>query len=134
MYSNLRFNSAKNALAHSILHSPANPIERAEAAFLRQLLSTAAEQGYVTWDDVQQAIENSGALNPELELEMDPESADDFVPSLWRIGNRYIGELSPQQTQELRHLRQLCLSASSGDDTALTKIAELIGLTPQHTA
>ena len=123
MYSNSRFNSAKVALACSIVHSPDNPIERAETAFLRHLLSTAAEQGYVTWDDIQRAIENSVTLN---ELEMDAETAYEFLASLWRIGDRYVGELSPYQAQELRQLRHLCLSAASGDKTALEKIAELV--------
>ena len=126
MYSKVKFYWAKADLAFGFLHRSNNLAQQVMASFLRHLLSTAAEQGYVTREDVQQAIESSGALNPSLELEMDPESADEFLPSLWRIGDGYIGELSPDQTQELRQFRQLCLSASSGDDAALAKIAKML--------
>jgi len=126
MYSKVRFYWAKADLVFGFLHRSNNSAQQATASFLRHLLSTAAEQGYVTRDDVQQAMESSGALNPSLELEMDPESADEFLPSLWRIGDSYIGELAPHQMQELRQLRQLCLSASNGDNAALAQIEAML--------
>jgi len=121
MYSNYRFQNAKTELAYSILHSPTDAAKQIEALFLRSLLCAAANRGQVTQDDIQRAIEESGACD------LAPEVADDMIAHLWNVGDNYIGALSRQQAAELRRLRQLCLAANSGDlDAMLQIIAELI--------
>jgi len=120
MYSEFRFHNAKIDLAYSYFQKPSDSTGQVEIAFLRHLLSAAAQRGQVTPDDVQRALESSGIF------ELSPEIADDMIAYLWSIGDSYIGALSRQQTAELRRLRKLCLEANSGDTDALAQIAEII--------
>ena len=120
MYSNYRFQNAKTELAYSILHSPTDAAKQIEALFLRSLLCAAANRGQVTQDDIQRAIEESGACD------LAPEVADDMIAHLWNVGDNYIGALSARQAAELRRLRHLCLAANSGDLDAMLQIADLI--------
>jgi len=122
MYSATKFSNAKIDLAYSILHQKnADHMGQVEIAFLRSLLSAAAQHGRISDQDIQRAIEESGAC------ELAPETADSIIAYLWQIGDQYIGALSPAQAQELRKLRNLCLRAiERGDAEALSQIAELI--------
>ena len=123
MYSAAKFDNAKIDLAYSILHQNADRIGQIELAFLRSLLSAAAERGCVTPDDVQRAVESSGAFN----LDLDEIEKDKLIADLWNIGDNYVGALSRQQAAELRRLRKLCiLAVATGDADAMSQIADLI--------
>ena len=121
MYSNFKFQSAKTDLAFAFTHKPTDSMGQVEIAFLRSLLSAAAQHGRISDQDIQRAIEKSGACD------LAPEIADGIIAHLWSIGDSYIGALSRQQAAELRQLRKLCLlAAATGDQDALSQIAELI--------
>ena len=123
MYSNFKFNNAKVDLAFAFTHKPTDSTGQVELAFLRHLLSTAAQHGQVTPDDVYRAVESSGAFD----LDLSDDEKDKIIADLWNIGDQYIGALSPAQAQELRKLRNLCLRAQQrGDADALAQIAEII--------
>jgi len=121
MYNDYQFQSAKYDLSYAILHSPSKPAKRVEAAFLRALLTKATKQGYISQDDVERAIEESGAL------ELSPELRDDVIVWLRLRGADYIGGLSRQQLRELRRIRHLCVRIAEREDiAALSQFAELI--------
>ena len=120
-YSKTKFDNAKIDLAYSILHKPCDSIGRVEVSFLQALLSSAAQRGCVSDQDIQRAIESSGACD------LDPEVADDMIAHLWNIGDNYVGALSARQAAELRRLRKLCLlAAATGNQHALAQIADLL--------
>ena len=122
-YSNFKFQSAKAELAFAFTHKPTDSMGQVEIAFLRALLSTAAQRGGVTPDDIYRSIEESGAFD----LDLSDDERDKIVADLWNIGDNYIGALSRQQAAELRRLRKLCiLAAATGDQDALSQIVELI--------
>jgi hypothetical protein len=124
MYSATKFSNAKIDLAYSILHQKnADHMGQVEIAFLRHLLSAAAQRGQVTPDDIYCAVEQSGAFD----LDLGDDEKDKIVADLWNIGDNYLGALSARQAAELRNLRKLCLRAvERGDAEALSQIAELI--------
>jgi hypothetical protein len=124
MYSYSKFNSAKIDLAYSFFQKPTDSLERVELAFLRRLLTAAAERGCVTPGDVCSAVEESGVFN----LNLDDESKDKVIADLWNIGDQYVGELSVQQTQQLRQLRKLCIRAAmlGEDGRTWSEISELL--------
>ena len=123
MYSKTKFDHAKIDLAYSILHQKnADHMGQVEIAFLRSLLSAAAQHGQVTPDDVYRAVESSGAFD----LDLSDDEKDKIIADLWNIGDQYIGALSPAQAQELRKLRHLCLRANNGDLDAMMTIADLL--------
>jgi hypothetical protein len=122
MYSNFKFNNAKVDLAFAFTHKPTDSMGQVEIAFLRALMTVAAQRGQVTQDDVYRAVESSGAFD----LDLDEGEKDKIIANLLNIGDNYIGALSPAQARELRRLRQLCLAANSGDLDAILQIADLI--------
>ena len=122
MYSNFKFNNAKVDLAFAFTHKPSDSTGQIELAFLRHLLSAAAQRGCVTPDDVYRAVERSGAFD----LDLDEIKKDKIIADLLNIGDNYVGALSARQAAELRRLRQLCLAANSGDLDAMLQIADLI--------
>ena len=122
MYSNFKFNNAKVDLAFAFTHKPSDSTGQIELAFLRHLLSAAAQRGCVTPDDVYRAVERSGAFD----LDLDEGEKDKIIADLLNIGDNYVGALSARQAAELRRLRKLCLEANSGDADALAQIAEII--------
>ena len=122
MYSNFKFQSAKAELAFAFTHKPTDSMGQVEIAFLRSILSAAAQRGQVTPDDVYRAVESSGAFD----LDLDEGEKDKIIADLWNIGDNYIGALSARQAAELRRLRHLCLAANSGDLDAMLQIADLI--------
>ena len=94
-----------------------------EHTFIRALLGIAAKQGRVTPDDIYRSVEASGAFD----LDLDEGEKDKIIADLLNIGDNYVGALSAQQAAELRRLRKLCLlAAATGDQDALSQIAELI--------
>jgi len=126
MYSNFRFELAKSQMANSYLaDADADGAKQAKRLFLRSILSAAALRERVTPDDVQRAIDHAIEHSGVMELSL--EYADGIIADLWQIGDSYIGALSPAQAAELRQLRKLCLlAAATGDQDALSQIAELI--------
>jgi len=121
MYSETRFQKAKATLAYSILHNPDDHADKVESAFLRSLLSAAAEQGAISLKDVQRAIDKSGVM------ELDVEIADRLIRRFCVIGDQYAGRLSPLQARELRSLRKLCQRVVEHNDAdALSQIADMI--------
>jgi len=121
MYSNSRFNCAKSELVSAYFYPPKDRAQEVEFTFIRALLSIAAQQGKVTGNDIQRAIEASGVCD------LSPEIADRMLRSLLALGDHYVGALSPAQAAELRRLRKLCiLAAATGDRDAWAQIAELI--------
>jgi len=123
MYSATKFSNAKIDLAYSILHQKnADHMGQVEIAFLRSLLSAAAQHGQVTPDDIYRAVEGSGVFD----LDLDEGEKDKIIADLWNIGDNYVGTLSARQAAELRRLRKLCLEANSGDLDAMSQIADMI--------
>ena len=123
MYSNFKFQSAKTELAFAFTHKPTDSMGQVEIAFLRHLLSTAAQHGQVTPDDVYRAVEASGAFD----LDLDEGEKDKIIADLLNIGDNYVGALSARQAAELRKLRNLCHRAvERGDADALSQIADMI--------
>ena len=122
MYSNFKFNNAKVDLAFAFTHKPSDSMGQVEIAFLKALLSTAAQRGCVTPDDVYRAVESSGVFD----LDLDEGEKDKIVADLWNIGDNYVGALSPAQAAELRKLRNLCHRANKGDMDAVMMIADMI--------
>ena len=123
MYSNFKFNNAKVDLAFAFTHKPSDSTGQVELAFLRHLLSAAAQRGQVTPDDIYRAVERSGVFD----LDLDEGEKDKIIADLWNIGDNYVGALSARQAAELRKLRNLCHRAvERGDAEALSQIAELL--------
>jgi len=123
MYSNFKFQSAKTDLAFAFTHKPTDSMGQVEIAFLQTLLSAAAQHGRISDQDIQRAIEASGAFD----LDLSDDEKDKIVADLWNIGDNFIGVLSPAQAAELRKLRKLCLRAvERGDAEALLQIADLL--------
>jgi len=123
MYSAFKFNQAKAELAFAFTHKPTDSMGQVEIAFLKALLTVAAQRGQVTPDDVYRAVEASGAFD----LDLSDDEKDKIVADLWNIGDNYVGALSARQAAELRRLRKLCLlAAATGDQDALAQIAELL--------
>ena len=121
MYDDYQFQSAKYDLSYAILNSPSKPAKRVEAAFLRALLTKATKQGYISRDDVERAIEESGVL------ELPERFRNDAIVWMRVRGKDYIGGLSREQLRELRRIRHLCVRiAERGDIAALSQFAELI--------
>ena len=121
MYSETRFNYAKSCMTAAFLHRPTDRTQQVEFAFLRSLLSAAAQRGQVTPNDVYHAVESSGACD------LAPEIADQMIRKLWNTGDHLIGALSPAQARELRKLHKLCLRVMEHNDLdAMIEIAELI--------
>jgi|YNPMSStandDraft_2_1061718.scaffolds.fasta_scaffold32664_2 hypothetical protein len=123
-YSNSKFQKAKTDLAYSILHlrNPSiSEIQRIEDAFLRRLLSTAAEREHVSYYDVQAAINHSGVCD------LDLEAADAMIAKLCAIGDSYIGALSREQARVLRRIRELCYRCVERNDIgALSLLADIV--------
>ena len=123
MYSNFKFNNAKVDLAFAFTHKPSDSTGQVEIAFLKALLTVAAQRGQVTPDDVYRAVEASGAFD----LDLSDDEKDKIIADLWNIGDNYVGALSPAQARELRNLRNLCHRAvERGDADALSQIADMI--------
>ena len=123
MYSNFKFSNAKIDLAYSYFQKPSDSTGQVEIAFLRHLLSAAAQRGQVTPDDVYRAVESSGAFD----LDLSDDEKDKIIADLWNIGDNYVGALSRQQAAELRKMRNLCHRAvERGDADALSQIADMI--------
>ena len=122
MYSETRFNYAKSCMTAAFLHRPTDRTQQVEFAFLRALLTTAAQRGCVTPDDVYRAVEQSGAFD----LDLDEGEKDKIIADLWNIGDNYVGTLSARQAAELRRLRNLCHRANKGDMDAVMMIADMI--------
>jgi hypothetical protein len=113
-YSNSKFQKAKTDLAYAYFQKPNDSMGKVESTFLRTLLSAAAQRGGVSDQDIQRAIEASGACD------LSPEIADRMLMTLSAIGDYYLGALSRQQAAELRQLRKLCiLAAATGDRDAV---------------
>ena len=122
MYSKTKFDHAKIDLAYSYFQKPSDSTGQVEIAFLRSLLSAAAQHGRISDQDIQRAIEKSGAFD----LDLSDDEKDKIIADLWNIGDNYIGALSRQQAQELRKLRHLCLRANNGDLDSMMTIADMI--------
>jgi len=123
MYSNFKFSNAKIDLAYSYFQKPSDSTGQVEIAFLRHLLSAAAQHGRISDQDIQRAIEASGAFD----LDLSDDEKDKIVADLWNIGDNYVGALSARQAAELRKLRNLCHRAvERGDADALSQIADMI--------
>jgi len=122
MYSKTKFDHAKIDLAYSYFQKPSDSTGQVEIAFLKALLSTAAQHGQVTPDDVYRAVESSGAFD----LDLDEGEKDKIIADLWNIGDNYVGALSARQAAELRRLRNLCHRANKGDMDAVMMIADMI--------
>jgi hypothetical protein len=97
---------------------------KVESTFLRTLLSAAAQRGGVSDQDIQRAIEDSGACD----LNLSDDEKDKIIADLWNIGDNYVGALSRQQAAELRRLHKLCLRAAmlGEDGRTWSEIAELL--------
>jgi len=121
MYSNTQFWNAKYDLACSLLYNPASPATQVMMKFLRQILISAIENGEVTPADADHAIKLSGA--DELS-EQDKKYVANWMNT---VGERYVGNLSRDQNQQLRRLLNVCNDlVNYGRMSATRDIAELL--------
>ena len=121
MYSNTQFWNAKYDLACSLLYNPDNLPTRAMMNFLRQLLTVAIEHSRVTLDDVEHAINYSGV---DKLSEQDKQYVANWMNT---VSERYVGNLSRDQNQQLRRLFDVCNDLINyGRMSAVKDIAELI--------
>jgi len=115
------FQFAKHDLVTSLLQQPKTFVKRAKTHFLRHLLLELAINGVLG----QQDIENASYI--ACKHFMTQAERDEALSWMSYHGNRYIGELSHEQQEELQLLHELCDQLiNDGDLSALQQIADLI--------
>jgi len=117
-----RFIFTKSLTIHAYADRPERPSDRVEIKFLQTLLDKAIEQGCITQDDVQDAIESCGV---QTQYEWGMYTADEIVTRLRDTGNKLVGTLSRKQMQQLRKLRDLCLRVAKGNKALLWNVHNL---------
>ena len=117
-----------------VIRAFADRVERAsdqvELKFLQTLIDKAIEQGSITQDDVQDAIESCGV---QTQYEWSMYTADEIVTRLRDTGNKLVGTLSHKQVQQLRRMRNLCLNYAKGNKALLWHIHNLWRTDPHKT-
>jgi len=106
------------------------PSDQVEINFLQTLLDKAIEQGCITQDDVQDAIESCGV---QTQYEWGMYTADEIVTRLKDTGNKLVGTLSRKQVAQLRKLRDLCIRVAKGNKALLWNVHNLWRTDPHKT-
>jgi len=117
-----------------VIRAFADRVERAsdqvELKFLQTLIDKAIEQGSITQDDVQDAIESCGVLDQD---DFGMYTADEIITRLRDTGNKLVGTLSRKQVQQLRRLRDLCLRVAKGNKALLWDVHNIWRTDPHKT-
>jgi len=111
-----RFIFTKSLTIRAYADRPERLSDQVEIKFLQTLLDKAIEQGCITQDDIQHAIESCGV---QTQYEWGMYTADEIVTRLKDTGNKLVGMLSRKQVQQLRRLRDLCLRVAKGNKALL---------------
>ena len=115
------FQFAKHDLVTSLLHQPDTFVKQAKLHFLRHLLTSASINGVISQQDVERATYIAYSYF------MTQAERDEALSWMSYRGNRYIGELSRDQQDELQMLCELCDHLTiNGDLSALQQITDLI--------
>jgi len=117
MHSDAKFNQIKADFAFALLnhlrHSKVR-IAQIEAAYVCHLISAAEQQGHISWQDIQRAVQLSGADQRTANL-------------LYAAAKDHFGALSAEQVEELRRLSELYNVALKRKTRAvLSQIADMI--------
>ena len=125
-----RFIFTKSLTIRAYADRPERPSDQVELKFLQTLLDKAIEQGSITQDDVQDAIESCGVLDQD---DFGMYTADEIITRLRDTGNKLVGTLSHKQVQQLRRMRNLCLNYAKGNKALLWQIHNLWRTDPHKT-
>jgi hypothetical protein len=125
-----RFIFTKSMTIHAYADRPERPSDQVEIKFLQTLIDKAIEQGSVTQDDVQDAIESCGVLDQD---DFGMYTADEIITRLRDTGNKLVGTLSRKQVQQLRRLRDLCLRVAKGNKALLWDVHNIWRTDPHKT-
>jgi len=125
-----RFIFTKSLTIQAFADKPCGPAKQAEVTFLRLLIDRAIEQGCITQDDIQHAIESCGVLNYD---DLGMYTADEIITRLRDTGNKLVGTLSRKQVQQLRRLRDLCLRVAKGNKALLWDVHNIWRTDPHKT-
>ena len=115
---------------HAYADRPERPSDQVEIKFLQTLLDKAIEQGCITQDDTQHAIESCGV---QTQYEWGMYTADEIITRLRDTGNKLVGTLSHKQVQQLRKLRDLCLRVAKGNKALLWDVHNIWRTDPHKT-
>jgi hypothetical protein len=113
---------------HAYADRPERPSDQVEIKFLQTLIDKAIEQGCITQDDIQNAIESCGV---QTQYEWGMYTADEIIEKLKDTGSKLIGTLDNKQAAQLRKLRNLCLSYAKGNNALLWHIHNLWRTNPR---
>jgi len=125
-----RFIFTKSMTIHAYADRPERPSDQVEIKFLQTLIDKAIEQGSVTQDDVQDAIEACGV---QTQYEWGMYTADEIIEKLKDTGNKLIGTLDNKQVAQLRKLRNLCLRVAKGNKALLWDVHNIWRTDPHKT-
>jgi len=125
-----RFIFTKSMTIHAYADRPERPSDQVEIKFLQTLIDKAIEQGSVTQDDVQDAIEACGVLNCD---DLGMYTTDEIVTRLNSTGDKLVGTLTNKQVAQLRKLRNLCLRVAKGNKALLWDVHNIWRTDPHKT-
>ena len=117
-----RFIFTKSLTIRAYADRPERLSDQVEIKFLQTLLDKAIEQGCITQDDVQHAIEFCGVLNYD---DLGMYTTDEIVTRLNSTGDKLVGTLTNKQVAQLRRLRNLCIRVAKGNKALLWDIHNL---------
>jgi len=117
VHSNTKFNQIKADFAFALLNHLRHPklrIAQIEAFYVCHLISAATEHKHISWQDIQRAVQLSGADQRTANL-------------LYAAGKDHFGVLSAEQVAELQRLHELySLALKRKTRAVMSQIAELI--------
>jgi len=125
-----RFIFTKSLTIRAYADQSERPSDQVEIEFLQTLLDKAIEQGCITQDDIQHAIESCGVLDHD---DLGMYTADEIITRLRDTGNKLVGTLSRKQVQQLRRLRDLCLRVAKGNKALLWDVHNIWRTDPHKT-
>jgi hypothetical protein len=117
MHSDSKFNRIKADFAFALLNHLRHPtvrIAQIEATYVCHLINAAEQQGHISWQDIQRAVQLSGADQRTANL-------------LYAAAKEHFGALSAEHVQELRKLYELYnLALKRKTRAVLSQIADMI--------
>ena len=125
-----RFIFTKSMTIHAYADRPERPSDQVEIKFLQTLIDKAIEQGCITQDDIQHAIEACGVLDYD---DLGMYTAEEIIEKLKDTGDKLVGTMTSKQVAQLRRLRDLSLRVAKGNKALLWHIHNLWRTDPHKT-
>ena len=125
-----RFIFTKSLTIRAYADQSERPSDQVEIKFLQTLLDKAIEQGCITQNDIQHAIESCGVLNYD---DLGMYTTDEIVTRLNSTGDKLVGTLTNKQVAQLRKLRDLSLRVAKGNKALLWNVHNLWRTDPHKT-